>query len=48
MKINEDSYIEIERLSNIALSKLLFSLLNNEARKYKFKGINDKVSKLDI
>ncbi|RKO72130.1 hypothetical protein D7322_08550 [Sphingobacterium puteale] len=48
MKINQITYQEIELLGDLALSKLLLSLLNNEARKYKFTGITDVIVPLKI
>jgi hypothetical protein len=48
MKINHVTYKEIESLTDIMLSKLLLSLLNNEAKKYKFLGVKDIIVPLKI
>jgi len=48
MKINEVTYKEIEDLTDIGLSRLLLSLLRNEARKYDFTGVRDIIVPLKI
>jgi len=48
MNINEVTYIEIEALDDLALSKLLLSLLRNESKHYQFDGIRDIIVPLKI
>lgn len=48
MNINEVTYLEIEALGDVQLSKLLLSLLRNEAKHYQFEGIRDIIVPLKI
>jgi len=48
MKINEVTYKEIERLTDIGLSRLLLNLLKNEARKCSFSGVREIIVPLKI
>jgi len=48
MNINEVTYLEIEALDQLQLSKLLLSLLRNEAKQYHFEGVRDIIVPLKL